>query len=74
MDYRISTVSGKTSGETYEEVKDETDDSTQWDQIFNVYFITHTVIGWPKFMIEVWCADEEGRYSIRGYGVKYGVG
>ena len=64
-----TTVSGKTSGETYEEVKDETEDSAQWDHPFDVHFLTHAVRGWPKFMIEVWCADEEGRYSIGGYGV-----
>ena len=25
--------------------------------------------GWPKFFVEVWYADTEGRYSIGGYGI-----
>ena len=27
-----------------------------------------SVRGWPKFLIEVWVADSEGKYSIGGYG------
>ena len=25
--------------------------------------------GWPKFFIEVWQVDDDGRYSISGYGI-----
>ena len=60
---------GKTEGETYEEVKDETEDAAQWDHPFDLYYKAEAVRGWPRFFIEVWTADNEGRYSIGGYGV-----
>ena len=62
-------VQGKDTGETYEEVKDQTDDTAQWDHPFDLYYMAKSVRGWPKFLIEVWSADDEGRYSIAGYGV-----
>ena len=62
-------VSGKENGETYEELKDETEDAAQWDHPFDMHYKTTSLRGWPKFFIEVWSADMEGRYSIAGYGV-----
>ena len=62
-------ISGKNRGETYEEVKDETDESAQWDHPFDLHFKTCSIRGWPKFFVEVWTADNHGRYSIGGYGV-----
>lgn len=34
-----------------------------------MHYKAKTVRGWPKFLIEVWQADLEGRYSIAGYGI-----
>mmetsp|Transcript_1368 Transcript_1368/g.1795 ORF Transcript_1368/g.1795 Transcript_1368/m.1795 type:complete len:113 (+) Transcript_1368:2-340(+) len=62
-------ISGKSQGETYEEEKDETEDSAQWDHPFDLHFKAKTLRGWPKFFVEVWSADSEGRYSIGGYGI-----
>ncbi len=25
--------------------------------------------GWPKFFLEVWQVDSDGRYSVAGYGI-----
>ena len=62
-------LSGSQYGETYEEIKDETEDMAQWDHPFDLHYRAQAVRGWPKFSIEVWGADKEGRYSIAGYGV-----
>ena len=62
-------MNGNPVGETYEEVKDETEDTTQLDHPFDLHYKAKTIRGWPKFMIEVWSADNEGRYSLGGYGV-----
>ena len=62
-------VSGKESGETYEEIKNESEDVSQWDHPFDIHFKAKALRGWPKFFVEVWSADSEGRYSIAGYGV-----
>ena len=62
-------VSGKSSGETYEEILDEVENEAQWDHPFDLHYLAKTVRGWPKFLVEVWIADNEGRYSIGGYGV-----
>ena len=60
---------GKSEGETYEEVKDETEDAAQWDHPFDLYYKAEGIRGWPRFFLEVWTADNEGRYSLGGYGV-----
>ena len=62
-------VSGKENGETYEEIKNENEDVSQWDHPFDVHFKAKSLRGWPKFFVEVWSADSEGRYSIAGYGI-----
>ena len=62
-------ISGKNQGETYEEVKDETEQMTQWDHPFDLHYKSKAIRGWPKFFVEVWSADSEGRYSIGGYGI-----
>ena len=62
-------VQGKAAGETYEEIKDECEDSAQWDHPFDLHYLAQSIRGWPKFLIEVWTADNEGRYSLGGYGV-----
>ena len=61
-------IAGKASGETYEENKDECDDAAQWDHPFDLHYLAKSVRGWPKFLVEVWTADADGRYSIGGYG------
>ena len=50
-------MNGNPVGETYEEVKDETEDTTQLDHPFDLHYKAKTIRGWPKFMIEVWSAD-----------------
>lgn len=62
-------ISGKDQGETYEEIKDETENTTQWDHPFDLHYKAKAIRGWPKFFVEVWSADTEGRYSIGGYGI-----
>ena len=62
-------ISGKNQGETYEEIKDETEDATMWDHPFDIHYKTISIRGWPKFFVEVWTVDLEGRYSIGGYGI-----
>ena len=48
---------------------DECDFVAQWDHPFDLHYMARSVRGWPKFLLEVWVADSEGRYSIGGYGV-----
>lgn len=62
-------LSGKDTGETFEEIKDETEEGVIWDHPFDMHFKAKTIRGWPKFFVEVWQADYEGRYSIAGYGI-----
>jgi len=62
-------LSGKDSGETFEEIKEETEESIIWDHPFDIHYKAKTLRGWPKFMIEVWQVDSHGRYSIAGYGI-----
>jgi hypothetical protein len=62
-------LSGKDSGETYEEIKDGSDEFIIWDHPFDMHFKTKTMRGWPKFFVEVWQVDDENRYSIAGYGI-----
>lgn len=64
-----SLLSGKDSGETYEEIKDDTEEYVYWDHPFDIHYKAKTIRGWPKFFVEVWQADNEGRYSIAGYGI-----
>lgn len=62
-------IAGKDSGETYEEIRDEIDQYAVWDHPFDLHYKCKAIRGWPKFRLEVWQADREGRYSIAGYGV-----
>lgn len=62
-------LAGKDSGETYEEVRDEIDEFAVWDHPFDLHYKCKTIRGWPKFQLEVWQADTEGRYSLAGYGI-----
>ena len=62
-------LSGKESGETYEEVRDEIDEFAVWDHPFDLHFKCKAIRGWPKIYVEVWQADTEGRYSVSGYGM-----
>ena len=62
-------LGGKDSGETYEEIRDEIDEYAVWDHPFDLHFKCKAMRGWPKFYVEVWQADTQGRYSIAGYGV-----
>ena len=34
-----------------------------------MHYKAKTMRGWPKFFVEVWQIDSEGRYSISGYGI-----
>lgn len=61
-------LGGKDSGETYEEIRDEVDKQAVWDHPFDMHFKAKSIRGWPKFYVEVWQADNHGRYSIAGYG------
>jgi hypothetical protein len=47
-------LSGKETGETYEEIKDSTDETFIWDHPFDMHFKAKTMRGWPKFFVEVW--------------------
>ena len=62
-------LNGKESGETYEEIRDEIDEFALWDHPFDLHYRAEAIRGWPKFYVEVWSADNHGRYSIAGYGI-----
>ena len=62
-------LNGKEKGETYEEIKDETDEYSIWDHPFDIHYKARSMRGWPKFVIEVWEVDTQGRYSLAGYGL-----
>ena len=62
-------IAGKESGETYEEIRDEIDEFAVWDHPFDLHYSCKQIRGWPKFCVEVWQADNQGRYSIAGYGI-----
>ncbi len=62
-------LSGKDAGETYEEIKDGSDEFIIWDHPFDMHYKAKTMRGWPKFFVEVWQVDNENRYSIAGYGI-----
>ena len=62
-------LAGKEQGETYEEIRDEIDEGAIWDHPFDLHFKCNAVRGWPKIYVEVWQADNEGRYSLAGYGL-----
>lgn len=47
-------LSGKDSGETYEEIKEETEEHIIWDHPFDIHYKAKTMRGWPKFNVEVW--------------------
>ena len=66
-----SLLSGKDSGETYEEIKESTDPEAgvYWDHPFDVHYKAKTMRGWPKLFLEVWQVDEHGRYTTSGYGI-----
>ena len=51
-------LNGKNSGETYEEIKDETENSAQFDHPFDLHYKAKAIRGWPKFFVEVWSADD----------------
>ena len=67
--YNWTLLSGKDSGETFEEIKEETEESVIWDHPFDIHYKAKTLRGWPKFLVEVWQIDSDGRYSISGYGI-----
>ncbi len=52
--YNWTLLSGKDNGETYEEIKDDTEEYIIWDHPFDLHYKTKTMRGWPKFMVEVW--------------------
>jgi hypothetical protein len=48
---------------------DDIDKFAVWDHPIDLHYKCKAVRGWPKFQLEVWQADNEGRYSIAGYGI-----
>jgi hypothetical protein len=62
-------LNGKDKGETYEEIKDDTEEYCVWDHPFDLHYKTKSMRGWPKFFVEVWEVDVKGRYSLAGYGI-----
>jgi B9 domain-containing protein 2 len=50
-------------------VADEIEEFAVWDHPFDLHYKCKAIRGWPKFQIEVWSVDNEGRYSIAGYGI-----
>ena len=41
-------LSGKDSGETYEEIRDEVDDYAIWNHPFDIHYKCMSIRGWPK--------------------------
>jgi len=62
-------LSGNNSGETYEEIRDETEEYAIWDHPFDMHFVAKTLRGWPRVLVEVWQVDFSGRYTLAGYGL-----
>jgi B9 domain-containing protein 2 len=52
--YNWTLISGRDAGETYEEIKDGTEEYAIWDHPFDLHYKAKTIRGWPKFFVEVW--------------------